>query len=67
VVLVGLNFFADDLAGPGCGVLSISSRSRDSARHRRGRRHRQVAGRARARCTAAPVPGGCRKPGDEYL
>ncbi len=29
VQLVGLNFFAGDLAGPDCGVLSIPSRSRE--------------------------------------
>ena len=38
VVLVGLNFFVGDLAGPGCGVLSISSRSGSPA-WTRSRRH----------------------------
>ncbi len=55
VQLVGLNFFAGDLAGPDCGVLSIPSRSGAVPRQHRRRCRASVpssASRPSTRCTA---------------
>ena len=47
VSLIGLNFFAGDLVGPDCGVLSIPARSAQFTRqHRRRGRHRRSPRRA---------------------
>ena len=51
VQLIGLNFFAGDLAGPDCGVLSIPARSsRVSRQHRRHAGHWSGARRTRLQC-----------------
>ena len=56
VALVGLNFFAGDLAGPDCGVLSIPAAAASSATTSTWRRDRRAARRARVQ-RAVREPG----------